>query len=104
MNNLPFLSDPRRLWPALVIAVSLILVLLFIAGVLMVVAIDHRVLPPPAFAVRLAGYELVAPCPPNLFCDESTPFYAIWWGQPKPTGGTRYRQLFFVYLKPARHR
>jgi hypothetical protein len=104
VNKLPFISDPRRLLPAIVIAVSLMLVLLFIAGVLIVVAIDQRVLPPPGFAVRLAGYELVAPCPPNLLCDESTPFYAIWWGQPKPTGGTRYRQLFFAYLKSARHR
>jgi len=98
------LSDHRRLLPAFIIAASLMLVLLFAAGALVVVAIDERVIPPPAFAVRLAGYELIAPCPRGILCDKFTPFYAIWWGVPKPNGGTRYRQLFFVYLKSARNR
>jgi hypothetical protein len=80
------------------------LVLLFAAGALAVAAIDQRVLPPPTFAVGFAGYELIAPCPRGILCDKSTPFYAIWWGAPNPNGGTWYRPLFFVYLKPARRR
>ena len=79
-------------------------VLLFAAGALAVAAIDERVLPPPAFSVRLGGYELIAPCPRGILCDKSTPFYAIWWGVPQLNGGTQYRPLFFVYLKSARHR
>lgn len=97
-------SEFRWLPRALVIAMILMLVLLLAAGLLSVVAIHQRVLPPPAFAVRVGPNELIAPCPRGILCDKSTAFYAIWWGELQPNGRMRYQQLFFVYLKPNRQR
>ena len=97
--------EHRRLQQALVIGLSLTLVLLLAGCLLSAVAIQQRVLPPPAFAARLGRVEIAAPCPPQTFiCDESTPFYAIWRGDIQPDGTIRYRELFFMYLRPTRRR
>ena len=63
-------------------------------------AVYERVIPPPAFSVRVAGVEFAAPCPPSEFtCEEYPAFFALWRGDPQPDGSVLYRQLWFVYLK-----
>jgi hypothetical protein len=91
----------------IVIAVSLLAVFLLLACGLSALAVQQRLVPPPAFLIRLGPVEFAAPCPPQMtVCDESTPFYAIWHGVQLPNGTMRYRYLFFIYLaseRPDRH-
>lgn len=92
-----------RFQQALVIGLSLLLLFLLLACLLSAVGVHQRLIPPPAFAVRLGPVEFAAPCPPQMsVCDESTPFYALWHGVELPDGTMRYRYLFFVYLAPER--
>lgn len=93
-----------RLLQVLLIVAGLVILLVFAIVSLSIVGVYQRVLPPPAFAIHIGPNELIAPCPRGIFCDESTAFYAIWWGEPRPNGKIRYKQLFFVYLKPNRPR
>ena len=95
-------SNSRRLLQVLIIVASLMLVLLLAVGALAAVAVHQRLLPPPAFSVRLGPYELRGPCPGDIVCDKYVPYYALWWREPKPNGGGRYHEFFFVYLKPNR--
>ena len=97
-------SQSHWLPQALIISLSVTLVLLLVACLVSAVAIHQRMIPPPNFALRLGHVEIIAPCPRGILCDESTPFYAIWQGEMQPNGRIRYRELFFVYLKPTRHR
>ena len=91
--------DHSTLQLALIVGLSLMLVVLLVSGLVYVVAVHQRLIAPPAFAVRLGRYELRAPCPRGILCDEFTPFYALWWGEPQPDGSIQYQELFFVYLK-----
>jgi|GEM_PF-1550240 len=100
----PLSRFESRVLPMLVIAAGLLLSLLLLVIALSVVAVHQRVLPPPTFAIRFGRYELMAPCPRGILCDKSTPFYALWWGEARPNGRIRYKQLFFVYLKSNRQR
>jgi hypothetical protein len=63
-------------------------------------AIQLRLIVPPAFAIHLGGLELAAPCPPHLGkqCGQGLPYYAIWQGRPQPDGTTNYRLIYFTYL------
>ena len=95
----------RRRLQDLAIVVGLALALLLGACPLSALAVQHRVIAPPSFAVRLNGVEYAAPCPTRGFiCDNQMPWYAIWRGDDEPNGTITYRQLFFVYLKPQRRR
>ena len=88
---------------AVVLGLGLMFGLLLAACALSAIAMHQRVIPPPAFAIRLGHVEIAAPCPPRGFsCDESLPWYAIWRGDDEPDGSITYRQLFFVYLRPTR--
>jgi hypothetical protein len=97
-------QHPRRYVP-LIISLVITLVLLLAACPLGVLAIQQRVIAPPTFAVWVGDVEFAAPCPTRGFdCDDAMPWYAIWRGDPEPDGSITYRQLFFVYLKPAKRR
>ncbi len=79
--------------------------LLLVACPFSVVAIQQRVIAPPRFAVRVGSVEIAAPCPARGFiCDGPLSWYAVWWGDDQPDGSITYRQLYFIYLKPARRR
>jgi hypothetical protein len=87
------------------LSVCLALGLLLAAVPLSAVAIQNRLIAPPSFAVRVGGVEFAAPCPSRGFiCDHPLPWYAIWRGDDQPDGSITYRQLYFIYLKPARRR
>jgi hypothetical protein len=89
----------------IVLSLGVTLGLLLAACPLSIVAIQQRVIAPPRFAVRVGSVEIAAPCPARGFiCDGSLPWYAIWWGDDQPDGSITYRQLYFIYLKPARRR
>ena len=93
----------RRGVRVLVTSLAMALVLLLAACPVSVVAIQQRVIAPPAFALRLGNVEFAAPCPTHEFiCDEGTPWYAIWRTEDLPDGRTIGRQLFFMYLRPKR--
>ena len=88
---------------AIIIGLSLLLGFLILTCLLSAVAVHQRFIPPPAFAVNLGSVVLAAPCPPQMsVCDESTPFYALWYGVKLPNGKIRYHYLFFVYLATTR--
>src|SRR4051812_44458627 len=89
----------------IVLSVCVTLGLLLAACPLSMVAIQQRVIEPPRFAVRVGNIEFAAPCPAQGFiCDSPLPWYAIWRGDDQPDGSITYRQLYFIYLKPARRR
>ena len=93
----------RRGARALVLGVALMLGLLLAACPLSLLAVQQRVIAPPAFAFRVGNVEFAAPCPTREFiCDEGTPWYAIWRTEDMPDGKTIGRQLFFMYLRPKR--
>jgi hypothetical protein len=93
----------RRSARALVLGVTMALGLLLAACPMSLIAIQQRVIAPPAFAFRLGNVEFAAPCPTREFiCDAGTPWYAIWRTEDMPDGTTIGRQLFFVYLRPKR--
>ncbi len=88
-----------------VLSLCVMLGLLLAACPLSIVAIQQRVITAPRFAVRVGSVELVAPCPTRrLSCDDPLPWYAIWRGDDQPNGSITYRQIYFIYLKPARRR
>ncbi len=90
-----------RLPQALVIGVSLALVLALAGCWLTSLAMYHRVLPIPAFAIEFGGLELSGPCPKHGFdCDKDLSYYALWRGRRLPDHSLQYDQIFFVYLKP----
>ena len=93
-----------RLAQAGLIAAGLLLALLAGAVGLGVWAFQEGRLHPPAFEVKFGRIELSAPCPAQGFdCDTRQPYYAIWRGDAQPDGSTRYRLVYFIYLKrPAR--
>jgi hypothetical protein len=105
----PSSSDSRhgRRHPIGLILLSLCVMLGLLLAIcpLSVVAIQQRLIEPPRFAVRIANIEFAAPCPAQGFiCDGPLPWYAIWRGDDQPDGSITYRQLYFIYLKPARRR
>jgi hypothetical protein len=87
------------------LSVCVTLGLLLAACPLSIVAIQHRVIEPPRFAVRVGRAEITAPCPARgrPLCDGPLPWYAIWWGDDQPDGSITYRLLYFIYLTPNRH-
>jgi hypothetical protein len=88
---------------ALVLGLALALGLLLAACPMGLLAIQQRVLAPPAFAFRIGNVEFAAPCPTRVFvCDEGTPWYAIWRSEDLPDGSIKGRHLFFMYLRPKR--
>jgi hypothetical protein len=102
-SDILYNSRRRHQLGLVVLSVCLTLGLLLAACPLSAVAIQQRVITPPRFAMRVGSIELAAPCPPRaLICDGPLPWYAIWWGDDQPDGSITYRQLYFVYLKPAR--
>jgi hypothetical protein len=93
----------RRGARALILSLVMALGLLLAACPLSLLAIQQRVIAPPAFAFRIGNVEFAAPCPTREFiCDEGTPWYAIWRTEDMPDGRTIGRQLFFVYQRPKR--
>jgi hypothetical protein len=93
----------RRRYSALVVGLSLALGLLLAACPLGVVAVQNRVVPPPSFALRFGNMEIAAPCPTRVFiCPQPMPWYAIWQSEERVDGSIKFRQLFFMYLAPAR--
>jgi hypothetical protein len=93
----------RRGARAAILGLAMALALLLAACPMSLVAIQQRVIAPPAFAFRLGNVEFAAPCPTRVFiCDEGTPWYAIWRTEDMPDGKTIGRQLFFMYLRPKR--
>ena len=89
---------------AFLAGVLLMLIALLATGPLTVVAVQQRVIPPPAFTVRLGNAEIVAPCPGKIQCDESTPYFGVWWGRAQRDGSVNYRQVFFMYREPVNRR
>jgi hypothetical protein len=79
---------------------ALLLALTIAACPLGLLAMHRGLIPPPAFALRLGGLELAAPCPPHLGsqCGHGLPYYAIWRGHPQPDGSTTYKLIYFTYL------
>lgn len=95
---------PRRFLAPL-IGIAIALTLLLAACPLGVLAVQHRVISPPAFAFTIGQVEFAAPCPKRRFvCPPPLPWYAIWRGDPEPDGTVTYRQIFFMYLRPNRRR
>jgi hypothetical protein len=95
----------RRRYVPLIVSLAMTVVLLLAACPLSVLAVQHRVIAPPAFTVWVGDVEFAAPCPSRGFnCDDMMPWYAIWRGDPELDGSITYRQLFFLYLKPAKRR
>src|SRR5262245_50250498 len=93
----------RRGARALVVGLTMALALFLAACPMSLLAIQQRVITPPAFAIRIGNVEFAAPCPTRVFiCDEGTPWYAIWRTEDMPDGSTIGRQLFFMYLRPKR--
>jgi hypothetical protein len=93
----------RHQFSLVVLSLCVALGLLLAACPLSIVAVQHRVIAPPRFAVRVGSVEIAAPCPAQGFiCDGPLPWYAIWRGDDQPDGSITYRQLYFIYLKPAR--
>ncbi len=90
--------------PALLVAVSLALVLALAAGPLLALGIQRRMVAPPAFALRVGRYELVAPCPKNVICDVDTPFFGVWLGRERADGSMNYKSVFFMYRHPPQRR
>jgi hypothetical protein len=96
----------RRRYLAPLIGLGLALALVLAAAPLSIVAMQNRLITPPAFAFKIGGVEFAAPCPARrrLDCSPPLPWYAIWRGDPEPDGTTSYREIFFIYLKPDRRR
>jgi hypothetical protein len=95
----------RRRYLAPLIGLGVALVLLLAACPLSVVAIQQRVISPPAFTFNIGEVEFAAPCPTRrVVCPPPLPWYAIWRGDPEPDGSMTYRQIFFIYLRPNRRR
>jgi hypothetical protein len=93
----------RRGARALILSLTLALDLLLAACPMSLLAIQQRVIAPPAFAFRIGNVEIAAPCPTGVFvCDEGTPWYAIWRSEYLPDGSIQGRHLFFMYLRPKR--
>lgn len=87
----------------LVVSASLLLAGLCAGVGLSGLAVYHRVLPPPAFSVRLGDVEIAAPCPPSeIVCEKYPAFFAVWQGTLQPGGSMKYRLRWFVYLSPKR--
>lgn len=81
----------------------LVLLTVGLLAVGVVVGVEWRVLPPPAFTLKAGPYELSAPCPSRgIICDAGTPFYAVWVGTPQRDGSTQFREIYFMYLQRAR--
>ncbi|HEU5101242.1 MAG TPA: hypothetical protein VFU22_19595 [Roseiflexaceae bacterium] len=98
---------PHRRHQTWLIGLSLCLTfgLLLAACPLGALAIQHRLIAPPQFSIRVGSVEIAAPCPRRgLICDHPLPWYAVWWGDDQPDGSITYHQLYFIYLKPIRHR
>jgi hypothetical protein len=97
--------DRSHLLQAAIIAMCLLLAVALAGLGLAGFAVQQGLLRPPGFALQLGRLELSAPCPAQGFvCDSSVPYYALWRGDPQPDGSIRYRQLYFIYLKPVRRR
>ncbi|HEX5688703.1 MAG TPA: hypothetical protein VFX76_01820 [Roseiflexaceae bacterium] len=95
----------RHRYQVVFVAMGLVIFLLLAACPLGALGVHQRVIPPPSFSLRIGNRELVGPCPARLpVCDETTPWYAIWWGEHRPDGGVRYKQIFFAYLRPLKRR
>lgn len=95
----------RRRYVAPLIGLGIALVLLLASCPLGVVAVRNRLISPPTFAFNIGEVEFAAPCPKRIFvCTPPLPWYAIWRGDPEPDGSITYRQIFFMYLNPARQR
>jgi hypothetical protein len=95
----------QRRYIAPLIGLGVALVLLVAACPLSVVAVQQRVITPPAFAFNVGEVEFAAPCPTRrVVCPPPLPWYAIWRGDPEPDGSMTYRQIFFIYLKPNKRR
>ncbi|HNP70972.1 MAG TPA: hypothetical protein PLO33_04090 [Kouleothrix sp.] len=95
--------EHRRPRLTVLVGLGMALVLLLAACPLSLLAVQQRVIRPPAFAFEVGGVEFAAPCPRRGFvCDEGTPWYAVWRGDPEPDGSITYRQLFFMYLRRQR--
>jgi len=87
----------------LVVSASLALAGLCAGVGLSGLAVYHRILPPPAFSVRLGDVEIAAPCPPSeIVCEKYPAFFAVWRGARQPSGSMKYRLMWFVYLSPKR--
>lgn len=88
---------------SLVVGVSLLLTLLCASLGLFGLAIYHRLVPPPAFSVRMGAVEIAAPCPPSeLQCEEYPAYYAVWRGDLQADGSMQYKLMWFSYLNRKR--
>lgn len=80
-----------------------LLIVLVVSCPFSLIAIEQRVIAPPAFSVRLGRFEIAAPCPTRVFdCPHPMPWYAIWLSEERPNGGVHFEQLYFHYFPPAR--
>jgi len=85
------------------ISAGLLLVTFLMAVTLLVVAIQQRVVEPPAFVVHVGHFYITAPCPAaTLVCDRHLNYYAIWSGYDLPGGRIHFDEKYFTYLK-AKH-
>jgi hypothetical protein len=92
--------DPRG--RVLLLGLAILLAALAASCPLGLLAVRQGLLRPPVFAISLGPHELAAPCPPQMPCDSSVPYYALWHGQHSPGGSVNYRLLYFAYLPPVR--
>lgn len=90
----------RRIRTAGLILLVLLLALILAGPPLGLLAIERRLLDPPAFSLRIGDQELAAPCPPPMaqHCGQGLPYYAVWRGVRRPDGTTNYRLIYFAYL------
>ncbi len=95
-------SSSGCLLQAFLVGLTLALVLLLATAPLTALAVQHRIIRPPRFAFRLGGMEVISPCPRQVPCDESTPYFGVWLGDEMPDGSRAYRHLVFMYRKPAK--
>jgi hypothetical protein len=84
------------------VGLTVAVIVLLATAPLTALAVQHRVIGPPRFAFRLGAVEVISPCPRQVPCDESTPYFGVWLGDEQPDGSRAYRHLFFMYRKPVR--
>jgi hypothetical protein len=83
-------------------ALALLLALPLAGCPLGLLAMRQGMLEPPPFVLRLGDVELSGPCPPPMAHNCSggrLPYYAVWRSDPQDDGSTRYRMLYFTYLR-----
>lgn len=95
----PYRRPRRRRLTYVFLAALLALAVLAAGATAFVGAVSLGYARPPGFAVTVGRTTYAAPCPPEMGCDPTPPFYAIWEGRRNSDGSINYRLRYFTYLR-----